>query len=206
MLIWNCFNCFWIYLCLPYFFSLVLGYYSQIYCLTGLWNHLLWKMTFCFSFMWFTTHMIYTSLALMIERKPSYYRYCIIFLGKRDVMTAYQHTPRKQTNFYASLKVSNTVDLQALLINCQLALKLQSAVYIIDHHYCTHGNRLMIWRKWLPIVENNEWGKKKSLAVETHEVTIFWNKFILTNVYFFNKCLFKIWKEQDKFWEIMVCK
>lgn len=87
-------------------------------------------------------------------------------------MTAYQHTPRKQTNFYACLKVSNTVDLQGLLINLQLALNLQSAVYIIAHHHCTHGNRLMIWRKWQPIPKNNNRGKKKSLPVEIHEVTV----------------------------------
>lgn len=175
MLILNCLNCFWICLCLWYFFSLVLSYYSQIYYLTALWNHLLRKMSFYFSFMWFTTHMIYTLLALMREKKPSNYQYCIIFLGKRDVMTVYQHTPRKQNNFYASLKVSNTVDLQGLLINLQLALNLQSAVYIIGHHHCTHGNRLMIWRKWLPISKNNNRGKKKSLSVEIHEVTVFWN-------------------------------
>jgi len=68
--------------------------------------------------------MIYTSLALVIKIKSSNYQYCIIFLGKRDVMTAYQHTPRKQTKFYASLQVSNKVDLQGLLINLQLALNL----------------------------------------------------------------------------------
>lgn len=151
MLILNCLNCFWISLCLQYLFSLVVGYYSQIYYLTGLWNHLLRKMSFYFSVMWFTTHMIYTSLALMIERKPSNYQYCSVFLGKRDIMIAYQHTSRKETNFYASLKVSKTVDLQGLLINLQLALNIQSAVYIIAHCHCTHGNRLMIWRKWLPI-------------------------------------------------------
>lgn len=191
MLILDHLNFFWINLCLwRAFFPLNLDYFSQIY-LTRLWNNLPRMMSFYFSFMWFITNMICASLARMIERKTSHnisdWTVLHSFLGKRDVMTVYQHAPRKQTNFYASLKVSNTVDVQELLINLQRALNLQSALYIIAHHHCTHGNRLMIWRKWLPTSENNNWWKKGKPYSQNS-----WNYlFILSTLHFWNPFLFK---------------
>lgn len=156
-------------------------------------------MPFHISSMWFSKHIIFTSLALMVKKKPSNYQYYIIFLGKRDAITVCWHTPRRQTNFYGSLKVSNIMDLQGLLINLQEALNLKSAVYIIDHYH--------YWRQLLDDLKKKQSsGKEENFLLEIHEITIFWEWFLLSTAYDCNKCWSKIQKEEAKLWKIKACK
>lgn len=116
-------------------------------------------MSFCFFFMWLIRHMIYASLALMIERKSSHNRSDCTVLhyftwekGCHDCLSAHS----QEKDYYDSLKFINTVDLQGFTI----CFKSKSFLCIIANHHCTYGNRLMIRRKWLLIWKHINWWKK----------------------------------------------